>query len=185
MTQLPSNSPRYSPDLLRLALGIVFFHFGFLKFFPDLSSAEMLATQTIIRLTGGRMDAATALWWLALLECVIGAGFLLNIGLRFISILFLLHMIGTFMPIFVLPELAFKFAPLAPTLEGQYILKNIVFVAAGWTVLLPHCWPDRAARPVPARPVPTTPAAPTVAGAGDPACHAIATLVTPDASAAK
>lgn len=131
-----------SPHLLRLALGLIFFHFGFLKFFPDLSPAEMIASQTVMRLSGGSFDARTAMWYLALLESAIGVGFLLNTGLRFVSVLFLLHMVGTFMPLFVLPELAFKMGVFAPTLEGQYILKNIVFVAAGWTVLLPHCVPS-------------------------------------------
>jgi uncharacterized membrane protein YkgB len=142
-----ANIQNPSPQLLRLALGIVFFHFGFLKFFPDLSPAEMLASQTIMRLPGSWLDARTAMLWLALLECTIGLGFLFNVGLRFVSFLFLLHMIGTFMPIFLLPELAFKIAPFAPTLEGQYILKNLVFVAAGWTVLLPHCLPARRENP--------------------------------------
>ena len=137
-TPAPPPPPTF---LLRWALGIVFFHFGFLKFFPDLSPAEMLATQTIVRLTGGAMEARTALFWLALLECSIGIGFLMNTGFRFVSALFFVHMVGTFTPLFYLPELAFKMGPLAPTLEGQYILKNIVFVAAGWTVLLPHCLP--------------------------------------------
>ena len=133
-----------SPHLLRLALGIVFFYFGFLKFFPDLSPAEMIASQTVMRVSFGGLDARTAMWWLALLECVIGLGFLFSVGLRFISALFLLHMIGTFTPLFFYPELAFRIG-LAPTLEGQYILKNVVFVAAGWTVLLPHCLPRRSA----------------------------------------
>ena len=136
-----SLSDTHSPALLRIALGVVFFHFGFLKFFPDLSAAEMLASQTIMRLSGGTLDARTAMWWLAILECAIGVGFLLNINLRLVSGLFLLHMIGTFVPLFVLPELAFKIGPFAPTFEGQYILKNIVFVAAGWTVLLSACLP--------------------------------------------
>ena len=132
-----------SPHMLRIALGIVFFHFGFLKFFPDLSPAEMLASQTVMRLTGGSFDARTAMWCLAVLETAIGIGFLLNTGLRLVSVLFLFHMVGTFTPLFVLPELAFKMGVLAPTMEGQYILKNIVFVAAGWTILLPHCLPTR------------------------------------------
>lgn len=135
------STPRPSPLLLRLALGLVFFHFGFLKFFPDLSPAEMLASQTIMRLSGGELDARTAMWWLACLECTIGLGFLFNVGLRWVSALFMLHMIGTFMPLFVLPELAFTVGPLGLTLEGQYIMKNLVFVAAGWTVLLPYCLP--------------------------------------------
>ncbi|MFC1759395.1 DoxX family membrane protein [Planctomycetota bacterium] len=140
MNQNQSSAP--STCVLRLALGYVFFHFGFLKFYPDLSTAEMLASQTIMRLSGGALDGRTAMWWLAILECSIGVGFLLNIGLRFVSALFLLHMIGTFVPVFVLPELAFQIRPFAPTFEGQYILKNVVFVAAGWTVLLPACLPN-------------------------------------------
>ena len=47
-------------------------------------------------------------------------------------------MAATFAPIFLLPEFAFKFAPVAPTLEGQYILKNLVLVSAGWLVFAPH-----------------------------------------------
>lgn len=137
-----SDTSKPSTLLLRLALGIVFFYFGFLKFFPDLSPAEMIASQTVMRISGGELDARWAMWWLAVLECTIGLGFLFNVGLRFVSALFLLHMIGTFTPLFFYPELAFRIG-LAPTFEGQYILKNLVFVAAGWTVLLPHCLPRR------------------------------------------
>ena len=135
-------TPNYQePRLLSFALGIVFFHFGILKFFPDMSSAEMIASQTVMRLTGGYFDGRTAMESLAVLECVIGLGFLFRVGLRVISVLFVIHMIGTFLPLVVLPELTFQIAPFAPTLEGQYILKNLVFVAAAWTVLLPYCFP--------------------------------------------
>lgn len=47
-------------------------------------------------------------------------------------------MIGTLVPLFILPEFAFKFFPFAPTTEGQYILKNLVLIAAGWAVVAPH-----------------------------------------------
>ena len=127
-----------STDLLRLSLGIIYFHFGCLKFFPDLSPAEMLASQTVMRLSWHWLDAALAMRFLAVFECVIGLGFLFNIALRWISILFFVHMLGTFMPLVLLPEYAFRFFPFAPTMDGQYVLKNLVFVAAGWTVLLPH-----------------------------------------------
>ncbi|HRX78991.1 MAG TPA: hypothetical protein P5307_08005, partial [Pirellulaceae bacterium] len=50
---------------------------------------------------------------------------------------FLFHQASTFIPLFLFPELTFKIAPFAPTMEGQYILKNLVSVAAGWTVMLP------------------------------------------------
>ncbi len=131
------NNPTQSSTLLRLAVGFVYFYFGFLKFFPDLSPAELLASQTIVRMSSGLLDASTALWWLGVMECTIGLAFLFNCGLQYVFFLFLAHMAGTFAPLFILPELTFKIAPFAPTTEGQYIFKNVVFVAAGWTVLLP------------------------------------------------
>jgi uncharacterized membrane protein YkgB len=127
-----------SPDLVCLALGVVYLHFGLLKFFPDLSPAEMIASQTIMRLSSSWLDAHTALRLLALLECAIGLGFLFGIATRWLALAFFAHMAGTTLPLFVLPELVFKIAPFAPTLEGQYILKNLVLAAAGWSVLAPR-----------------------------------------------
>ncbi len=129
--------------ILRMALGFVYFHFGFIKFFPDLSPAELLATQTILRLTGGMLDANSALFWLAVLECGLGLALIFNVWMRAAFVVFLFHMAGTFAPLFVLPELAFKISPLAPTLEGQYILKNVVFVAAAWAVFVPELFGNR------------------------------------------
>jgi hypothetical protein len=71
------------------------------------------------------------------MECALGLALIFNVCMRLTFVLFLFHMLGTFAPLFVLPELTFRMAPLAPTMEGQYILKNIVFVAAGWAVLMP------------------------------------------------
>lgn len=132
----PNRAP--SPSLLRWTLGFVYFYFGLLKFFPDLSPAELIATQTIIKLSWAKLDAGTALRLLAYLECAIGLGFLADRWRRLIIPLFFVHMVGTFLPLFLLPELTFKVAPFAPTFEGQYILKNLVFTAAGWTLLLPE-----------------------------------------------
>lgn len=126
-----------APTFLRLAAGFVYFWFGFLKFFPDLSPGELLAGETIMRLSLSWLDARTAIRVLAIVECVIGLAFLFDVGLRWIFWLFLLHQLSTFLPLFVLPELTFKIAPFAPTLEGQYILKNLISLAAGWTVMLP------------------------------------------------
>lgn len=134
----PGSAPARSPVLLRIALGIVYLHFGILKFFPDLSPAEMIASQTVIRLSWSWLDARTAMWALAVGECAIGLAFLFDLAPRWLPLVFAAHMVGTCSPLFILPELTFKIAPFAPTLEGQYILKNLVFVAAGWTVLVPQ-----------------------------------------------
>ncbi len=127
-----------SPLFLRLALGYVYLHFGLLKFFPDLSPAELIATQTVMAFSMNLLDATTAQFYLAILETVIGLGLVFNVFPRFIFGLFAFHMFGTFLPVFLLPEFAFKIAPFAPNLEGQYIFKNVVYVAAGWTVLMPE-----------------------------------------------
>lgn len=122
---------------LRLAAGFVYFYFGFLKFFPNLSPAELLSGQTLMRLSLGSLDAHTVVWWLAVVECIIGLSFLFNAFMKWVFFLFLIHQAGTFLPLFLLPEITFKIAPFAPTLEGQYIFKNLISVAAGWTVMLP------------------------------------------------
>lgn len=146
---MPQNdSARRSPTLLRLALGLVYFHFGLLKFFPDLSPAELIGTQTVMSVSFHWLDAHSALICLAFLETAIGIGLIFNILPRITFVLFIVHMVGTFLPLLVLPEFTFKIAPFAPNMEGQYIFKNIVFVAAGWTVLFPHLFPRR--EPLPA-----------------------------------
>lgn len=136
-TNAPAPASQPAPTFLRLTVGFVYFYFGFLKFFPDLSSAELLAGEAITRMTGHGMSASTGLWWLAVLECAIGLAFLLDVLLPVAYGFFLGHMVCTFLPLFIVPELCFKFAPFAPTLEGQYVLKNLILVAAGHAVLFP------------------------------------------------
>ena len=137
------------PTFLRLSAGFVYFFFGFLKLFPDLSPAELLAGETLTRILDHRINADTALWWLALMEASIGLCFLFNFQLRWVFFVFLFHQASTFLPLFILPELCFKFAPFAPTMEGQYILKNLISVAAGYTVMFPAVkagWIERRTR---------------------------------------
>jgi len=143
-----SASERRAAAILRFALGIIYLHFGYLKFYPDLSPAELLATQTVMIATGHQLNAQQSLFLIAMLETAIGLGFLFGVCRRLVFFLFTFHMLGTFLPLVLLPEFAFKIAPLAPTLEGQYIIKNILFLAAGWTILLPDAMhPERHGHP--------------------------------------
>lgn len=119
---------------IRIALGSVYVGFGALKLFPDLSSAELIAEQTILQLGLG-LSAVDALWLLGLFECLIGLSFLSWWAPKATVAVFYLHMAGTFLSLVLLPELTFTIAPLAPNLEGQYILKNLVFVATGPALL--------------------------------------------------
>jgi uncharacterized membrane protein YphA (DoxX/SURF4 family) len=125
---------RYSVPILRIGLGIVFLWFGVLKFFPNLSPAEELATRTIETLTFGLIQPQLALPMLATLETLIGLGLLTGKFMRITLLLLLFQMIGTVTPLFLFPAETFTHFPYAPTLEGQYIIKNIVLVAAGLVI---------------------------------------------------
>jgi len=116
--------------LLCLALGIVFLWFGVLKFFPGLSPAEGLIEKTV----GWIVDPH---WFIPVLggwECAIGLGLLLRRRLRFTLLLLGAHMAGTFLPLVVCPENVWTHFPYAWTLEGQYIVKNLVLIGAGLAV---------------------------------------------------
>ena len=125
---------RYGITLLRISMGIVFFWFGFLKFFPGISPAEGLATRTIETLSFGIITPKVSIILLAVWECLIGLGFLTGKFLRATLVLLFLQMLGTITPLFLFPQEAFAAIPYAPTLEGQYIIKNLVLISAGLTI---------------------------------------------------
>jgi uncharacterized membrane protein YphA (DoxX/SURF4 family) len=116
--------------LLRLALGVVFLWFGVLKFFPGASPAEALAGETIETLTFGAIPEDVALRILAVWEVAIGIGLLVGRWMRAVLLLLFVQMLGTITPLFLFPSQTFTIFPIAPTLEGQYIIKNIVLVSA-------------------------------------------------------
>jgi hypothetical protein len=68
---------------------------------------------------------------LATWECLIGLGLLTGKFLRGTLLLLFLQLSGTFLPLFFFPVETWKHVPYAPTLVGQYIIKNLVLVCAG------------------------------------------------------
>ena len=116
--------------LLRVALGVVFLWFGALKLVPGMSPAEDLAGRTIETLTFGLVPPSIAVPVLAVWECAIGLGLLIGRWMRATLLLLLLQMLGTITPLFLFPEVTWIRFPVAPTLEGQYIIKNVVLVTA-------------------------------------------------------
>jgi uncharacterized membrane protein YkgB len=116
--------------LLRISLGLVFFWFGFLKFFRGMSPADDLAARTIEVLSGGAIQPNVSLPILAAWESIIGLGLLFGIFMRTVLLLLGLQMIGTLTPLVLFPDEVFNRIPYAPTLEGQYIIKNAVLISA-------------------------------------------------------
>lgn len=117
--------------LLRISIGLVFFWFGILKFFDGLSPAQDLAINTIKLLTFGIVPDPVIIYGLAAWEVLIGIGLLFNVFMRETLLLMYLQMLGTFTPMFLFPNEVFQVFPYSFTLEGQYIVKNIVLVSAG------------------------------------------------------
>jgi uncharacterized membrane protein YphA (DoxX/SURF4 family) len=142
---------RIGVPAVRVALGIVFLWFGALKLFPGLSPAEDLAARTIETLTLGAVQPTTSLPVLAVWESLIGLGLLSGRFLRATLFLLAIQMLGTLTPLFLFPSETFTRFPYAPTLEGQYIIKNVVLIAAamvvGATVRGGHLEPEPVRRP--------------------------------------
>jgi uncharacterized membrane protein YkgB len=125
---------RHGVTLTRISLGIIFFWFGLLKFFPGSSPAEMLATATIDRLSGGEIPRRVAPYGLAVWEVLIGLGLLTGKLLRVTLLLLFLQMAGTLLPLLLFRQDTWARFPVIPTLEGQYIIKNLVLISAAIVV---------------------------------------------------
>lgn len=123
-------SARNGVTLMRIALGIVFFWFGVLKLFPGLSPATTLAGNTISVLSFGMIPPHISVPVLAIWECAIGLGLITGKWMRVTILLLMAQMSGTLLPLVFFPEATFTRFPYAPTLEGQYIIKNLVLVTA-------------------------------------------------------
>lgn len=125
---------RHGIRLTRLSLGVVFLWFGAIKFVPGWSPASDLAARTIDRLTLGLLSSEPALVILATWESMIGVGLLTGRFLRLTLLLLFVQMFGTMLPLVFFPSETFATFPYSPTLEGQYIIKNIVLVGAAIVV---------------------------------------------------
>lgn len=124
----------YSILLLRVGLGLVFLGFGFLKFFPGISPIESLASRTTAVLTFGLVTGHGAMVLVAALECIIGLSFITGRFLRVGVWLMAAQMLGAMSPLVFFPGELFQGPYYAPTLAAQYIIKDIILVAAGMVI---------------------------------------------------
>ncbi len=112
--------------IMRLGLGFIFFWFGALKLVPGLSPAEELVRNTIYFVDPDLFLPVLAIW-----EVLIGLGLVFGKFMRITLLLLFLQMPGTALPLLVLPEVTWTVFPYGLTLEGQYIVKNLVLIGAG------------------------------------------------------
>ncbi|MFD0860669.1 doxx family protein [Sungkyunkwania multivorans] len=121
-------------NILAISIGAIYLWFGLLKFFPGASPAEGLAQETVSQLTFQLISPSVSILLLATWEVVVGLFLLINIFRRTILLFAFLHMLCTFTPLFFFPESAFTSVPFNFTLTGQYIAKNVVIIAALFTL---------------------------------------------------
>ena len=119
---------RISVPFARFSLFVIFFWFGTLKllgFSPATELVHTLFNSTLAWL----LPFATFYTLFALFEMLIGILFLIRGTERIVMPLLLIHMITTALPLFILPTATFT-QPFVPTMEGQYIIKNLALIAA-------------------------------------------------------
>ena len=117
---------RYGLIIMRIGLGIVFLWFGALKLVPGLSPAEELVRNTIYWVNPDWFLYVLAIW-----EVLIGLGLIFGKYMRITLLLLFLQMPGTALPLLLLPDVVWTVFPYGLTLEGQYIVKNLVLIGAG------------------------------------------------------
>lgn len=112
---------------LRLSIGVIFVWFGILKPF-GLSSAQELVENTIYFIPPKIFIPILGIW-----EVIIGLSLIIKRLNRLGILLLFMQMIGTFLPLIILPEVTWS-GFLIPTLEGQYIIKNLVLISSGLVI---------------------------------------------------
>ncbi|MFB6720572.1 DoxX family protein [Kribbella sp. NPDC056345] len=123
---------RHNVDILRVSLGLIFFGFGLLKFFPGASPAEALVTRTVGALTFGMVDGRNAVLMTAGLECFIGLTLITGLLLRSGLLVLAVSLGGIMAPLVLFFNDLFPGG--TPTIEGQYVLKDIVLAAAALVI---------------------------------------------------
>jgi len=120
----------HSIAILRVSIGAILLGFGVLKFFPGVSPAQGLVEKTTSMLTFGLVPGAIALVLVALLETVVGLWLISGRGMRGAVYLLGAQLVGIMSPLVLLPGRLFAGPHGAPTLEGQYVLKDVIIVGA-------------------------------------------------------
>ncbi|SDR45101.1 hypothetical protein [Natronobacterium texcoconense] len=119
---------RWGIPVLRAAVAIVFVWFGALKLFGVSPAAELVAA-TVYLVPPELFVPILGVW-----EILIGLSLLYRPLIRVGIFLLFLQLPGTFLPIVLLPGVVFTIFPYGLTVEGQYIVKNLVIIGAALVI---------------------------------------------------
>ncbi len=130
--QLISFLKQHNDLIARVGLFIIFFWFGLLKI-VGLSPATSLVRTTYERLFCTVSGFDNFLIFFGIFEVIIGLLFLIKGWERIVLPLLAIHIFTTVFPLIFLPSLAWS-GIFIPTLEGQYIIKNVALIVAAVSV---------------------------------------------------
>jgi len=119
----------YGIFFLRYSLGAIFIWFGLLKPF-GISPAQELVANTVYWFEDKIGFVKFLGWW----EVAIGVTMCYKPLIRISIFLLFIQMPGTFLPLVLLPEVCFTDFPFGLTLEGQYIIKNLIIISSALVI---------------------------------------------------
>ena len=119
---------RWSVPVLRVALAVVFVWFGATKV-AGISPAADLVAATVYVVPARYFVPALGIW-----EVLIGLCLLYRPLIRVAIFLLFFQLPGTFLPLVLFPDVTFVSFPYALTVEGQYIVKNLVIIGAALVI---------------------------------------------------
>ncbi len=134
------NLRQTSVLLSRIALFVIYFWFGILKVI-EISPASGLV-QELFKETLSPMLKVFHLSFISpsifvivfgIIEVIIGILFIIPGKEKWAIYTLFAHMVTTMLPLFFLKASAWQYI-MVPTLEGQYIIKNIALIACAFTV---------------------------------------------------
>ena len=120
---------RHGITLLRISVGVIFVWFGALKLIPGASPAEPLIRALMPDFIDNLIVPV-----IGLMEVVIGLGYISGRFLRAVIILNLLQMGGAMSPLLFVSDRMWEVFPFVWTLEGQYVIKDIILVSAALVI---------------------------------------------------
>lgn len=133
---------RFSLPLLRASLGLVFIWFGALKV------AAVTPVQELVAGTVPWLDAGWLVPALGWFEIAIGAALMSGYLLGWVCAAMIAHLGGTFLTVVTQPEALFQHGnPLMLTMEGEFVLKNLVLITAALVIAAGTRRGPRSARP--------------------------------------
>jgi len=129
--QVLATLRRWSPHLMRWALGLVFVWFGALK----VANVTPVATLVADTLAFVPLPSSFVLPALGVFEIAAGLALIAGVWLRPVLAVLVAHLAGTFLVLVTQPLVAFQDGnPFLLTTEGEFVIKNLVLIAGALLV---------------------------------------------------